>query len=634
MDDDALRAMLPMGFGKGAGGASFAPSAVPAEAVGGADTSDEFDDDDDDDDNENGDNDSHDKPSALEPLPSATAPAPEPNEPIPKEAPSKGKELATGHESQDAQVDTGARDEAPASPVDLSHLDEYAGLPLTSSIQWEGHARAAFALAIDRSGTRVATGSMDSEVKMWDFGGMTTAMKPFKTFEPVDNYPVIGLSFSPQNRNLLCLCATTQPRVYDYDGYELAVFKKGDVFMRDMKHTTGHITDMTCGGWHPQNDTEFVTSGTDSTVRLWDLNETGRQRTVIVVRSKDRGTKTKVTAVAYTQDARAVLATGEDGAMYVWSTTGNYARPSATVQSAHARGQGATSLVVAADGHTLVSRGGDDTVKLWDMRQLREPVAIRTDMPNGSEHTDVIFSPDGSQVLTGLAAVPQGTSDMKDPQSKWGQLAALDARTLETKLVYPVSESSVIRMAWHPRLNQVLATSRDGHVHVYYDKHASKLGALLAVSKRARVRVNPYAADPSTADPYADVPITIPEEEEDWIDPEYKKPQFPKNAKNMRVPQRPLEGRGKGGRIGRSEMAPLMADLWEGDYRAEDPREYVLWLTAGRYSSMPTPRKRTRGSPAYMPRRSRRRSLPKTSLRTKIRLGAHCRRRSLGTRYG
>ena len=40
--------------------------------------------------------------------------------------------------------------------------------------------------------------------------------------------------------------------------------------------------------------------------------------------------------------------------------------------------------------------------------------------------------------------------------------------------------------------------------------------------------------------------------------------------------KRQLEGRGKGGRIGRSALQPLMKDLVESDLRSEDPREALL----------------------------------------------------------
>ncbi|WFD25233.1 hypothetical protein MNAN1_000200 [Malassezia nana] len=468
-------------------------------------------------------------------------------------------------------------DVAPEPSSASSHLADYANVPLTQSLVLQGHTKTVSALGIDPSGARLATGSHDYFVKMYDFGGMTTSLRAFKSFEPAESYPVVQLAFSPYSKNLLCLCASTQARVYDYDGNEIALYKKGDIFMRDMRHTTGHISDITCGGWHPLDDQVFYTGGSDSTVRLWDMHHKASQTAVIVVRSKERGTKTKVTAATFAPDAQSILASGQDGALYVWSTTGNLARPSLTVPQAHAPGQGATSLAMSQCGTKLASRGADDTLKLWDVRQLRTPLHVRDDLPNDNDHTDVLFSPDGQQLLTGTAAVAQGSDSPTDLHSQWGQLVVLSASDLHTELVHPVARTSVHRLAWHPRLNQVFTSTRGGDVHIYYDAEASQLGAKLALRKRARDRTNHYAADPSTTDPYADVPIVVPEEEEDdYFDPVYKKPQFPRDPRNSRVPERPLEGRGKNGRIGRSALQPLVAELWEGDLRAEDPREALL----------------------------------------------------------
>lgn len=54
---------------------------------------------------------------------------------------------------------------------------------------------------------------------------------------------------------------------------------------------------------------------------------------------------------------------GLDGTIHLWSTSGTYARPSSTVEGAHMKGAETGSLVFSHDGHTLVSRGGDGTVK-------------------------------------------------------------------------------------------------------------------------------------------------------------------------------------------------------------------------------------------------------------------------------
>jgi WD repeat-containing protein 70 len=72
----------------------------------------------------------------------------------------------------------------------------------------------------------------------------------------------------------------------------------------------GHVADLTACSWHPKDPKTFITSSADSTIRIWDVENKRKQKTVIVVKSKERGTRTKVTACAYSHDGK-VIAGGE-----------------------------------------------------------------------------------------------------------------------------------------------------------------------------------------------------------------------------------------------------------------------------------------------------------------------------------
>lgn len=546
MDEAALRAMLPMGFGqqpsasvKGGAGRTWAPT-VPEEQA-----------------------------DVVE--------APQKDARLPLDATAQPP-------AQDLAKESTPRHDPAALGVGRTH--EYAGLPMEHSIELQDHSKTISALALDPTGTRVATGSHDYEVKLWDFGGMTQAFRPFRAWEPAENYPVVDLAYSPVSRNLLCISATTQPRVYDYQGDEVATYRKGDVFMRDMKHTTGHITELSCGTWHPTDAATFLTAGTDSTVRLWDVGFTASQKLVIIVRSKERGTKTKVTAAAYTPDAKAIVAACQDGALHVWSTSGSFSRPSASLERAHTKDAGATSIAVASDNVTMATRGYDDTVKLWDLRHLRKPVGVQDKVPCGSEHADILFSPDGQHIVTGTASVPRAPNGAtaldapKDVQSDWGQVAVYSRTDLAQELVYPVEKASVTRLAWHPRLNQVLAATRSGVVHVYYDDEASQLGAKLGVKRRAKVRSNPFGIEQLPGGVTADVPIFMPDDE-DEVEGAQKK-EAPgaarRDPKKTKLPEMPIRGAGRGGRIGISETTHLVKDMYldQAALRMQDPREALL----------------------------------------------------------
>jgi len=44
-----------------------------------------------------------------------------------------------------------------------------------------------------------------------------------------------------------------QAKLYDRNGLTLGEFMRGDMYIRDMKNTKGHVTGLTCGQWHPSD---------------------------------------------------------------------------------------------------------------------------------------------------------------------------------------------------------------------------------------------------------------------------------------------------------------------------------------------------------------------------------------------
>ncbi|KAG8750328.1 hypothetical protein FRC14_000634, partial [Serendipita sp. 396] len=100
------------------------------------------------------------------------------------------------------------------------------------------HKKVVSALAIDPSGARFSSGSHDYDVKLWDFGGMGGGVgRPFKSFEPNENYYVNDLKYSIAGDQLLVISGTAQAKLYDRDGEEVTTFIKGDPYIRDMKNT-------------------------------------------------------------------------------------------------------------------------------------------------------------------------------------------------------------------------------------------------------------------------------------------------------------------------------------------------------------------------------------------------------------
>lgn len=55
---------------------------------------------------------------------------------------------------------------------------------------------------------------------------------------------------------------------------------KGDMYIRDLKNTKGHITGLTCGEWHPKTKETILTSSEDGSLRIWDVNDFTSQKQV------------------------------------------------------------------------------------------------------------------------------------------------------------------------------------------------------------------------------------------------------------------------------------------------------------------------------------------------------------------
>ena len=76
--------------------------------------------------------------------------------------------------------------------------------------------------------------------------------------------------------------STDKFQIYDRDGLTLGEFVKGDMYIRDLKNTKGHISGLTCGEWHPKTKEKILTSSEDGSLRIWDVNDFKSQKQVCV----------------------------------------------------------------------------------------------------------------------------------------------------------------------------------------------------------------------------------------------------------------------------------------------------------------------------------------------------------------
>ncbi|TIB74858.1 hypothetical protein E3Q23_02562 [Wallemia mellicola] len=442
-------------------------------------------------------------------------------------------------------------------------------IPSSHEVVLQDHSKAATAIDLDPAGSRLASGSHDYDIKLWDFAAMNTAFRPFRSFEGCETNHIHDLKYSINGDSILAASGQAIPRLFTRDGDEIYKWSKGDQYIKDQRQTKGHIGEINNCAWHPFDYNLFITCSADSTVRIWDVTEPREQKHVLVFKSKERGTKTKVTACAYSPDGKFIVAVGYDGAMHLWSTAGNYARPNAMNDAAHTKHSWTSSVCFTPDSKYIVTRGGDDTVKLWDVKNIKRPVHVASNLPSLYQEVNATFSPDGKYVLTGVAGV-RG-------ESKASVVVLLTETLAEVKRI-PIGKDKggcVIRTLWHSRINQIIATHSDGGIYVLYDPMSSIRGALMPLD-RAPKRARDVEDVLASTDPDRDlrVPIITPDAMEE--DERTQKRMRMKKESDARKPQPPLVGSGRGGRVGASATQAMVQRLFGESTIGQDPREELL----------------------------------------------------------
>ncbi|KAI1742509.1 WD repeat domain-containing protein [Xylaria scruposa] len=452
--------------------------------------------------------------------------------------------------------------------------DEY---PTSHEMVIKTHDRAVTTLSLDPAGGRLISGSIDCTVKLHDFSSMTpTTIRAFKSIDPFESkrstatsetHPINHIEFNPLAGGVfLCVSAHPQAKIMTRDGDILAEFVKGDMYLRDMNHTKGHVSEVTTGTWHPTDKNICVTAGTDSTLRIWDINNKRCQKEVLVFKSRAVGTagRSRMTAVAWGTPAQGgsniLVSAALDGTLIMWSGNGPFSRPTAEIREAHKPNTWTGGIDISSDGRMVVTRGGDNLIKLWDTRKFKEPLVSVEHQSTSDEYpmTNIKYGPNATSIITG---------------SRTGHLHILNPGNLRPEYTTPITAGSpLITVDWHPKINQIVTGSANGETHVLYNPTMSTRGAVDVMSrapKRRHVDDNPeFTTDLSLG--LSGESIVTPGGLPGTRGPGMAAPGKSKDPRRPQVPQQTPFMRSQPDEKHISESIPLSRMLHE------DPREALL----------------------------------------------------------
>ncbi|XP_061590150.1 WD repeat-containing protein 70 [Cololabis saira] len=446
-----------------------------------------------------------------------------------------GPPLPPGYTGSTAHSDDDDDDEREDDDDDDDDDNPVKRVPDTHEITLQHGTKTVSALGLDPSGARLVTGGYDYDVRFWDFAGMDQSLQAFRSLQPCECHQIKALQYSITGDVLLVVSGNAQAKILDRDGFNVMECVKGDQYIVDMANTKGHTAMLNCGCWHPKIKEEFMTCSNDGTVRTWDVNSEKQHKSVFKPRSF-QGKKVIPTCCTYSRDGKLIAAGCQDGSIQIWDRNLSV-HTKFHCRQAHTPGSDTSCLCFSYDGMTLSSRGGDDTLKIWDIRNFRKPVNETTRLTNYFSMTDCCFSPDDKLLVT-------GTSVKKDEGN--GKLVFFDRVSFQKVHEVEVTNASVVRCLWHPKLNQIMVGTSNGLAKVYYDPIKSHRGAKLCVVKSQRKE---RQAEALTQD-YIITPHALPmfrearqrstrkQLEKDRLDP-----------KRSHKPEPPVSGPGRGGRV-------------------------------------------------------------------------------------
>ena len=337
-------------------------------------------------------------------------------------------DMSTAHQRLgDAQANIIGSNQLHELPFEWQYLKAQADDSLTTL---RGHTQSVNAVAFNHDGSRLASGSADSTIRVWKMNNAPSVTKYYLENNPnhkinqfantstlVNTFighkkEISAITFSPDGTMLASAGndatiyiwdASTGEVLHTLQGHDYALWTVAGVDDEGVQAPTGptRLWDTISGNeldtlhgldayvfalaFSPSGNL-LASGGGDRSIRLWDTS-TGKEMNIL------RGHASQVSSVAFSPDGTRLVSASGDSTLYLWDTdTGE----ELSILRGH---HGAVrSVVFSSDGALVASAGFDKTIRIWDAFTGEEIKALL-----GHEEliSSVTFSNDDTQLVSG-----------------------------------------------------------------------------------------------------------------------------------------------------------------------------------------------------------------------------------------